>query len=676
MADAAPKIEEHAFTIEVLGRTLELLGTQMYKHRDAAIAELIANCWDAGASRVWLEIPLDAPLDQSTVITLTDDGSGMLPDDVQGRYLVLGRNRRSDSEDPPGRRVMGRKGIGKLAGFGIAERMEVITWREDRTTRIELNVNELRKPPGEAGSMVVPGQITHALPAGQQPHGTTVKLTSLKSQSQLSAEVLRQSMARRFSRTVLGEMEIHINGELLPEPSVDFESREPADGWQDGELPDGTPLRYWFGFSKTVLSLGVMRGFTIQTHGKTAQAPPFFFNVEATASGQHGTRYMTGVVEIDAIDDGRDNDSDYISTDRQELDWDAPSLQLLRAWGEDVTRRALREWANRRGQRMEKRVYDDPDFSARIGQLDRPSQKQLTTALNTLGQVDADEERTRDLADSLIRAFEYRHFHDVIDEIEATADDPEQLETLLSHFAQWRVLESRAILEIVRGRLGIVEKFGRMITEDTRETASSVGLDNLHDLIAGYPWLLNPEWQVLSEETSLTNQLREWGIQDIPDEEDRSRYDFLALSDEARTVVIEIKRSGHAVTLDDLQRLDRYVEKLRQGRRETIGVFIGGTNYSISAEQLERHRWRTDFVLTDWEQIYQRTKAFYEHYRAVLEGLTTHRDFDAKRREVAQARVVLETGIAHRDRSARAEGIGPGAGEDRPAAGNSGGDDN
>jgi hypothetical protein len=667
MIDDQPASEVRTYTIQVLGRTLEHLGTQMYKRRDAALAELIANCWDAGATRVELEIPLDAPLSASSVIRITDDGGGMSPDQVQTDYLVLGRNRREYAVDPPDRPVMGRKGIGKLAGFGIAERMQVITWQGDRTTDFELDVEKLRKPAGESGPMDIQGVITHAPHPAAQPHGTTLVLKGLKSQSGLGKEELQQSLARRFSRTVRGQMELRINGDMVPEPDFDFESREPADdGFADRVLTDGTPVRYWFGFSKTVLPLNVLRGFTVQTHGKTAQAPPFFFNVEATASGQHGTRYMTGIIEIDAIDDGRDADSDYISTDRQEIDWDEPRMRPLLEWGDETTRRALREWAHRRGERLSKRVYEDPDLAARIAYLDAPSQKQLRAALNTLGQLDAEEERSRDLADSLVRAFEYRHFHDVISEIEAVDDQPEQLELLLGYFADWRVLESRAILEIVKGRISIVEKFGRMITEDTRETASSMSLDNLHDLIAGYPWLLNPEWQVLAEETTLTKQLRDWGTEDITDAEDRSRYDFLALDDEARTVVIEIKRSGHAVTLDDLQRLDRYVEKLRQGKPETTAVFIGGMNYSLSEQQLELNRSRTDFEMRTWGDIYQRTKAFYDHYRAVLEGLTTHRDFDSKRREVAQTRTVLETASAHRDRAARLAGIGPGAGEDSP----------
>ena len=45
------------FHMKVLGRTIEHLGTQMYKHRAPSIAELIANCWDAGAKNAWITVP-------------------------------------------------------------------------------------------------------------------------------------------------------------------------------------------------------------------------------------------------------------------------------------------------------------------------------------------------------------------------------------------------------------------------------------------------------------------------------------------------------------------------------------------------------------------------------------------------------------------------------------------
>jgi hypothetical protein len=57
--DAAERVlvPQRNYRMAVLGRTLEHLGVQMYKRRDTAIAELVANSWDANASNVWVDLP-------------------------------------------------------------------------------------------------------------------------------------------------------------------------------------------------------------------------------------------------------------------------------------------------------------------------------------------------------------------------------------------------------------------------------------------------------------------------------------------------------------------------------------------------------------------------------------------------------------------------------------------
>jgi HSP90 family molecular chaperone len=125
---------KRTFFIKVMGRTLEHLGVQMYKRRDVAIAELVANSWDAGASNVYINAPAPEEYDQvASTIVIIDDGSGMKEEQVEDEYLVVGRNRRRDGglethiDGVESRPVMGRKGIGKLAGFGIASKMSVTT---------------------------------------------------------------------------------------------------------------------------------------------------------------------------------------------------------------------------------------------------------------------------------------------------------------------------------------------------------------------------------------------------------------------------------------------------------------------------------------------------------------------------------------------------------------------
>ncbi len=244
-------------------------------------------------------------------------------------------------------------------------------------------------------------------------------------------------------------------------------------------------------------------------------------------------------------------------------------------------------------------------------------------------------------------------------QIETAGDDPETLRALLGHLRDWKVLESRATLEVVRGRLEIVEKFRRMIASDAPETAPRVGTDNICDLLAGYPWLLNPEWQALSEEKAVSTQLREWISEDVEDEDEWLRYEYLALSDERRLVVVDIKRPGSAVTLDELQRLERYKERLAfVGGKEISMLMVCGPNLNVTPEIERTWARRSDGEILRWSSLCDRAKAHYEHYRAILERHVDDPFFARKEEEVRRTRRVLESGTACRGPDARARGLG------------------
>jgi hypothetical protein len=287
------------------------------------------------------------------------------------------------------------------------------------------------------------------------------------------------------------------------------------------------------------------------------------------------------------------------------------------------------------------------------------SQQQVSRFLRGIGQAEAVPERAKDLADAVVRAYEYRQFHDVVSQMEAVGDSPEQLTLLLGYLSDWQVLESRAILEIIRGRIEIVDKFGKMIVENAPETAPSLDADNMHDLLAGSPWLLNPDWQVLAEEKAISTQLREWHSADVKDSDSRLRYDFLALGDMHKLVIVEIKRSGHPVQHDELQRLETYKERLYRSRPDIHMLMICGGTLDISPGLRESWEKRSDGDILTWRDIYERTRRYYEHYRAVLEGEVEHRDFTEKEREVRRTQEILRVGTVYRGRAERAGGIGP-----------------
>ncbi|WP_166827348.1 ATP-binding protein [Thalassoroseus pseudoceratinae] len=647
--------------MKILGRTIEHLGTQMYKHRAPSIAELIANCWDAGAKNVRVTIPSESDYSQlDSIIEVLDDGEGMNAATIEDSYLVVGRNRRAEGGDiSHGRKVMGRKGIGKLAGFGLASRVIITTWTSNMANaiRFEMPLESLRTVDGEAEDIEFRWSEAPRR-EGWPESGTCIELSGLRHTTPIDIESLRVTLARRFSRTTRGEMQVQINAEPLSDPEIPTMHEFPDDGeFQEEELPGGEIVRYRYAFAERAIRSAESQGFAIYAHGRTAQAPPFFFRVESTASSQHSTRYLHGEIIADYLDD---LETDLISTDRQELDWEKEELRPLRVWGEALTRRLLVECGEMMGGKLQQWILNDSEFAPRLAMLDPSNKRQISSFLKVLGQKsDRDDNRTRELASSLIRAYEFRTFHDVIEDIQDASDDPDRLEETLARLHDWKVLESRAILEIVKGRLGIIDKLHRMIIGNAPETASKLSYDNLHDLLAQYPWLFDPDWQVFTEEKHVGAQLREWGRRDCPEEMKLKRVDFLAFEkDTTNLIIIEMKRPGVAVSFPELRRLEDYQIELMRAHENCQRVLVYGGKIDVPKVKWDEYLKQETFKVLTWTELFRRAKMFYEHYRAVLEGDFENSYFLAKQKEVARTRHILETDSSHRSAEDRAGGVG------------------
>lgn len=650
------------FEMVILGRIIEHLGSMMYKHRSPSIAELVANCWDAGADKVWIEVPArDNYSQEKSVISIMDAGEGMDAKTIQDCYLVVGRNRRQEQgTENNGRKIMGRKGIGKLAGFGLAENVRVITWKENsEAIRFDMPLSKLKVPKAGTTDNIKFEWKTIEKGKDWPNSGTRIELSGLRHTTPIDVNALKETLSRRFSRTVHGEMKIFINDEPLDDPKLEYFYRFPKDNsFEEVTLPNGKVVKYRYQYAEKPIQSKELQGFTIQANERTAQAPPFFFNVETTASSQHSTRYITGEIIADYIDEGIDDKNDRISTDRQELDWEKEELSELKDWGEELTRKVLRDCAEKHGSQLENWVLTDADFKTRIDLLDSTSKKEISNFLKTLGQkTSSDDERTRSLADSLIRAYEFRVFHDVIDDIQKVGEDPIRLEEMLGRLFDWKVLESRAIREIVQGRLSIINKLEQMILGNAPETASSITYDNLHDLLAEYPWLFNPEWQIFAEEKSVGKQLREWGNQDCPEDMKNKRVDFLAFGKDNELIIIEMKRPNHPVEYEEIERLAKYQVQLMKVHSNCRMVLIYGGTLNVPDQKRKTLNKQEDLELLEWNVMFARAKRFYSHYEAILQGDVRDPGFSAKESEVVRTRNVLET-TSHRSPEDRKRGLG------------------
>lgn len=654
------------FKLKVLGRTLEHFGVQMYKQRPAAIAELIANSWDADAKNVNVSLPSASWDSAAAQIIIEDDGCGMDAETIQEAYLVLGRNRRAHGPNagltPNGRKVMGRKGIGKLAGFGIADVMKVETWKDGVGTQFVLRLTDLLLDDAEVRNVEIRGE--HFTPSKtNSASGTRVILEGLRNKTVLAPHDLGRSLSRRFSRIVKGQMLISVNDKSIPDPLADYEilhefpNNFPSDLETD-TLESGNTVRYGYSYTRETIKNSELAGFTIMVHGKTAQAPPFFFRIENTASGQHATKYISGVIEADFLDDGIDTSTDIVSTDRQEVDWDNPACRELLEWGQKLARRCLAECTELRGQHKAKELSLNASIKDRIERLDSGSRKQVHKLIGAITYTDPDDARAKDLVEALLKVFEFRQFHDMVDEIEEVAQNPEKLRDRLEVIQEWKILESRAIYEVIHGRLAVIDLYEKALAANAAETAHCIGQTNLHDAIGRFPWLLDPDYNVFTEEISISKLLREWFEEDC-DEEARERIDFCAIGDDREVLVVEIKRSGHAVEHEEIQRLERYMERIRKTTdRRVNGLLIYGGTLNIAKQTRREYLDREDLTLRKWSDIFETTKRRYKRFRAILQGEVDHPDSKSAEGEIRQMRNVMQTGSFYRDKEERSKGLG------------------
>ena len=206
--------------------TVDKLGVKLYDRVSAVIAELIANCYDADSTRVEVVAPMDELLatksgvtttDKGFSIEVTDDGCGMTPEEVNAFYLVVGAERRNDprrgdTSSKFHRKVMGRKGVGKLAPFGVCKNLEIIS---SGGSRIDGTDEHGAAAKGYLTSHLIlrRDQILTDTDADYYPdvgtsdgivrkkHGTTLRLTGFDHRRVPALDSLERQLSQRFGVT-------------------------------------------------------------------------------------------------------------------------------------------------------------------------------------------------------------------------------------------------------------------------------------------------------------------------------------------------------------------------------------------------------------------------------------------------------------------------------------------
>src|SRR6266478_4566980 len=190
----------HEYELSIDLNALNHLGINLYSNMPAVISEVVAISWD----------------NKKETIAISDDGVGMSKDDINQRYLKVGYRKRDEMIRTPKfkRHVMGRKGIGKLSLFSIADTIEVRSAKKPPTGSATRSGFIMNGPAiaraieqGEPGAKYYPEPIKKK--QIKISKGTEITLRDLKKDVSRSETFLRRRLARRFG--IIGdEFKFHV----------------------------------------------------------------------------------------------------------------------------------------------------------------------------------------------------------------------------------------------------------------------------------------------------------------------------------------------------------------------------------------------------------------------------------------------------------------------------------
>lgn len=564
---------------------LNHLGLKLYSNVPAVLSEVVANSWDADAEKVEIEIKSDQ-------ITITDDGHGMTEADINEKYLTVGYERRKRDAKKTlryERPVMGRKGIGKLSLFSIADIVEVQAVKDGKKNGFVMSAKKIEAQISKQdGSTYYPDPLPYDKFTLDQD-GTRIVLTELKKRVSQAPAALRKRLARRFS--VIGteyNFMVRINGEPVEITDRDYfhklqylwyygeggekyigfcnsqklEHKERREGKIEAESEvDAVAVDYqvtgWIG---TAVGSGDLKDgednlnkIVIMVRGKLAQEDI----LEDFTEGGLYTKYLIGEIHADFLD--IDEEEDIATSNRQEIIKDDPRYLALRNWIKGELRNIKRQWTALRNEKGIEEARQIPAIDKWVKDLGTDKQKQAKSLLGKIGQLTLEEDDRLELYRHSVLAFESLNYKDSLSALDRVSS--ENIQEFTRIFANLDKIEVSLYYQIVQERLKVI---GTLRDKAKDNVLERVIQEHLYEHL----WLLDPSWDRATE-SPLMEQNIKTAFDEIDakltEEEQKGRFDIKYKMTSGKHVIIELKRANRE--MDDfalIGQVDKYRTALQK----------------------------------------------------------------------------------------------------------------
>lgn len=575
---------------------LRHLGVSLYSSTPAVLSEVVANAWDADATQV------DIQLDKiAGSIVIKDNGIGMTSEQLNERYLKVGYERRKSpggAVTSRGRNVMGRKGIGKLALFSIAKKVQIESVSGEEFSGLRMDFDEIQQfinqendqsDTGDQSADYTPEPIDTSTIDFEA--GTRITLTDLTKGIDQTSTNLRRRLARRFSVIGTEEFSVTVDGvevsaadrDLLPrvqyvwthhdsEKAIETRATRSQSVFARDSTTAYGPLRGWIGTVHDSAQLtesdssDSLNRIPLMIRGKLAQEDLL------TSIRDVGIyrSYLVGEVHADWLDN--DDDEDITTSSRQALREDDPRYTALLEVLKSELSHVKSKWDALRNAAGVEAAEDIPEVKNWYSSLGKDSQKKARSLFGKIHRLGLSARDEAVLFSQGVVAFEVMKYRDNLDALDSMSSS--DMVTLAKVMKSGNQLEEVMYHRIISQRIHVIDKLESLTTSNQRELF-------LQEHLFSHLWLLDPGWErasLPSMEKSMKKEFSEISS-GLTKKEANSRLDIRYQKTTGQHVIVELKRAEVVTTTSALaEQIGKYrhalVRWLRHNNRENESFSI------------------------------------------------------------------------------------------------------
>lgn len=658
-------VSKEKYEMKMSLNVLNHLGLNLYSNIPAVLSEVVANAYDADATLVKIVL-------KASTIEIEDNGHGMTLEDINEKFLHVGYQRRENGEAKSPRfkrEVMGRKGIGKLSLFSIANNIDVYSVRKNphsgklEKNGLNLNKFDIERDIKSKNGIYHPKDIS--VDKFNLDSGTRIVLSDFKKAINHSGPFLRKRLAKRF--TVLGSkynFDIEINSDKITYKDRDFFGKvqflwligDQENNFNydfakveklNGKFDDGTnfSIRGWIGtveFPSDLDHEGSNNNkISIICRGKMAQEDI----LESFNEGGLYSAYLIGEIHADFLD--IDSDEDIATSSRQKINEEDPRYRRLQEHVYKMLKSIQGKWSQYRTQINEKVAVDHassihPGLKEWYDNLKTDARKEHAKKLFTTIQsfhFDPKEpnykEKKKELYVQGIIAFEKLKLKESLEELSKikTADDIR----LSNIFIDLNDLEANLYYDIAAERVEVIKKFQEKLDANDKERILQTYLfDNL--------WILNPSWERPTTGSEIMEKTIEKAfksvITNLTKEEKKGRLDIKYRTSAGKHIVIELKRYKPTYPLTPVK-LYEQMKKYRSAVTKALAT-VPSQSGPIELIAIIGQR----FIEEDFkeaERLLNGINARFIYYDDLIQqSLNAYSDYLDKQKEVSKLRKIID----------------------------------